>query len=182
MNDFLENCRQGKSGYPRRGDFNHLHASTPCQGYSGANRVLDGGKNGQKNRELIFSFVEAIRIFQPDTASFENVSGLLAQQHVCYLKEVVSTLFFDLGCNVRVCLLNAAEYGDPQIRHRVFLFASRKGLCLPRAPIPTHGRPGSGLRNIKTVKEAIGHLAQISPQPGSGIVELGGIQISNHSR
>ena len=47
-----------------------------------------------------------------------------------------------LGYQVRVCILNAAFYGDPQSRARVFIFAMQRGFSLPQPPPPTHGCHG----------------------------------------
>ena len=50
-----------------------LHASSPCQGFSQANR--NGGKDDETNNELAFSFTEGLRKTKALIGIFENVSG-----------------------------------------------------------------------------------------------------------
>lgn len=178
---FLDKVEQGCDGYPRKGDIRHIHASTPCQGFSKANREKDGGKNGLRNNMLVRTWAKAIRLIEPDTASFENVTGFLQPEHVeVYLKQMVAEVLIDLHYTVRVCVLNAANYGDPQSRWRVFIFASKMGIPLAREPEATHGR--AGLAKIKTVRDAIKDLEKIQPMCGSGLVKLNdGTVVSNHS-
>eukprot|EP00957_Ditylum_brightwellii_P093040 7084338-Ditylum_brightwellii.AAC.1 len=70
---FLKNSRQCHPAYPSPGEVDHIHASPPCKGFSRANR--NGGANDWKNNKLSLQFVRAIKLFQPMTATFENVPG-----------------------------------------------------------------------------------------------------------
>jgi site-specific DNA-cytosine methylase len=176
--DFLALASEGDPGYPKKGEVSHIHASTPCQGFSDANRTPGGGKLGEHNRNLIRTWVESIRIYRPCTASFENVPGLLKTQHRRYLREMVAQLL-ELNYNVRKCVLDAADFGDPQHRKRVFLLVSRKGIMPPKEPVPSHGH---GLMPHRTVRDAIGDLSGISPKAGSGQIVVGGIIVSGHCR
>jgi len=118
--------------YPCKGDGDHIHASPPCQGFSDANRT--GGKNDDKNNELSFQFLKAVKFFRPATASLENVIGFVSNLEVgkskskksAYCKRIVEELL-KLGYQVRVCILVSSDYGDPQKRPRVFLSYSRNG-------------------------------------------------------
>ena len=48
-----------------------------------------------------------------------------------------------MGYQFRSTVLNACDYGDPQNRHRLIMFASRKTVMLPQMPKPTRGKaPG----------------------------------------
>ena len=44
------------------------------KGFSKANR--NGGRNDFKNNKLAFLFIDFINFFEPETASFENVTGV----------------------------------------------------------------------------------------------------------
>jgi DNA (cytosine-5)-methyltransferase 1 len=65
-------------------------------------------------------------------------------------------------------VLNAASYGVPQDRHRLFLLGARIGLPLPQYPVPTHkpaqprnGKPPSlFLDPTPTVWDAIRDLPE----------------------
>lgn len=171
---------RGNPGYPRKGDVAHAHASSPCVAFSGANRVEGGGKNGLWNNELIFAWVHVIRLMEPYTASFENVTGLLTKEHLVYLQTVVAKALFELHYTSRICVLNASKYGDPQERWRVIIFASREGVPLPNYPTPTHGGPG--LPQVQTVGDALQDLEDVAPESGCGLVQLpDGTIVRNHS-
>lgn len=173
---FLERSLNGDPGYPKQGSFQHLHASCPCQGVSKANRAKNGGKNGFDNNYKMYLFLEVVKLLKPLTISFENVTGLLDEPKCDFLREIIATLLHELNYHVRVCVLCAADYGDPQQRDRVFLFASKREIPLALEPVKTHDS------NIQTVRESIGDLENINPQPGSGRVVLrNGKVIQNHT-
>lgn len=65
--------------YKRTGVVEVLHASSPCQGFSKANR--NGGKNDKVNNELALSFTKGLRRTQALVGIFENVS--LSMLHRC---------------------------------------------------------------------------------------------------
>ena len=51
---FLKRCHQGHPCYPSAGDVDHIHASTPCKGFSRANR--NGGEDDLRNNQVRFVF------------------------------------------------------------------------------------------------------------------------------
>jgi len=154
---FLKKCRQDAAYRCLFGDIVHVHASPPCQGFSRANR--NGGKNDEQNNELSQTFVEAVRIFRPFTATFENVPGMLMRKHRCHLQKIVSSLLL-LGYQVRCVVLNASDYGDPQNRKRLIIFAAQDGCHLPKQPNKTHGILENNLLPTVTVEDAIGFLTE----------------------
>lgn len=94
----------------------------------------------------------------PKTASYENVEGILLEKNRHYLQYMVSQLL-DLNYQVRVEVLKASDYGDPQNRKRVNLWAAKSGMILPSTPTATHGED-EGLLPRRTVRDAIGGLEQ----------------------
>lgn len=124
-----------------------VFGGAPCQGFSLiGKRALDDPRN-----QLVFHYVRIVRELQPKYFVFENVKGLTLGQHAEFLKELVSALR-DAGYQVVLPyrVLNAADYGVPQDRKRLFLIGARHGLPLPCYPEPC------GIRT--TVWEAIGDL------------------------
>jgi len=117
-------------------DVKHIHASPPCQGFSGAN--INGGKNDKANNDLSLVWVEAIRKQRPRTASFENVTGMWRRKHMPYLFRILDELL-KMKYQVRVCTLRACNYGDSQIRPRLIILAADHQTRLPQIPKPTHG-------------------------------------------
>lgn len=69
-----------------------------------------------------------------------------------------------LGYTMKAQLLNAAEYGTPQLRHRVVIIGSRDNEYLS-FPKPTHSENGAfGLQPFRTLRDAIGDLDESDPQ------------------
>jgi len=118
----------------------------PCQGFSLiGKRAFDDERN-----QLVYHYVRIVKELKPKYFVFENVKGLTVGKHKQFLKEIIEE-FKASGYNVvsDYKVLNAADFGVPQDRKRLFLMGARKGLRLPAYPAPT-GRT--------TVKEAIGDI------------------------
>lgn len=127
-------------------DIDVLCGGAPCQGFSlMGRRALDDPRN-----QLVFHFVRLVRELRPKYFVFENVKGLTVGTHKKFLNEVVEEMKlagYDILLPWQV--LNAADFGVPQDRRRLFLIGARRGLPLPDYPKPT---------NSVTVKQAIGDL------------------------
>jgi DNA (cytosine-5)-methyltransferase 1 len=119
----------------------------PCQGFSlMGKRVFDDPRN-----QLVFHYVRLVKELNPKYCVFENVKGLTLGKHAQFLAELIESLG-EAGYDVLTPyqVLNAADYGVPQDRRRLFLIGTRKGVKAPQYPQP---------RQIKTtVWEAIGDL------------------------
>lgn len=127
-------------------DIDCVFGGAPCQGFSMiGKRVLDDPRN-----QLVFHYVRIVKELQPKYCVFENVKGLTLGKHKQFLSELIEALG-DAGYDVLLPyqVLNAADFGVPQDRRRLFLIGTRKGQAMPEYPTPT-GRV--------TVKEAIDDL------------------------
>jgi DNA-methyltransferase (dcm) len=150
----------------------HVHGSTPCQGFSTANR--NGGKNDLKNNNCTIHFITLVRVFNPKTVSFENVTGMLHGKNKKYLQMLVAHLI-NLGYDTRVQVLDASRCGgDPQKRSRVFVTAWKSALpnAIPK-PEDTHSygeRTNKSRVPVRTVADAIGDLVDIEPEIGTGYI------------
>ena len=123
-----------------------VFGGAPCQGFSLiGKRALDDPRN-----QLVFHYVRLVRELRPSYCVFENVKGLTVGQHQRFLRELIEA-FRDAGYDVLLPyrVLNAADFGVPQDRRRLFLIGAKRGLPLPAYPAPT-GRA--------TVAEAIDDL------------------------
>jgi DNA (cytosine-5)-methyltransferase 1 len=178
VRDFIRRSQLGDPAYPKKGEVDHVHTSPPCQGYSGANRY--GGANDENNNRLSFELLSAIRHFEPKTATFENVFGLLWKKNIGYFKSLITELM-SMGYQVRWDLLDSSDYGDPQQRKRVILWAAKPEMHLPKGPRATHGL-GENMLKRRTVKDAIGCLEEVEPFTGEekGSHSLHGVVIRNH--
>ncbi len=110
-----------------------VFGGSPCQGFSiMGKRALDDPRNA-----LVFHFLRLILELKPKYFVFENVPGLTVGEHRNFLLEVIEE-FEKNGYQVEVNyqVLNAANYGVPQDRARLFILGCRQNLKLPRYPQP----------------------------------------------
>ena len=119
----------------------------PCQGFSMiGKRAFDDPRNS-----LVHHFVRLVLELKSSYFVFENVRGLTVGAHKRFLEEIIGE-FSKQGYRVLegYRVLNAAQYGVPQNRHRLFLIGARKGLPLPEYPEPTHevAENGKGHRRL----------------------------------
>ena len=108
-----------------------VFGGAPCQGFSLiGHRVLDDPRNS-----LVREFVRIVGELQAATFVFENVKGLTIGRHKAFLEELIGA-FDAIGYQVSLPwrVLDAANYGVPQHRERLFLYGARKGLPLPEYP------------------------------------------------
>lgn len=114
----------------------HVHlvaGGPPCQGFSWiGKRQVDDTRN-----DLIFHYFRLVNDLRPDYFVMENVPGMLSGAHKALLDDLVDH-FQTAGYVVQPArILNAAEYGVPQDRRRLFLIGSREGLGQATHPVPT---------------------------------------------
>lgn len=95
----------------------------PCQGFS-----LTGPRNIDDPRnDLYLSIFKTLGKVKPKAFLIENVRGLMTMWNGQIFKAIIKK-FESAGYNVNYQLMNSAEYGVPQIRHRVFIVGIRKDL------------------------------------------------------
>ena len=96
----------------------------PCPPFSVAGKQL--GKNDA--RDLFPEALRLIKEIKPKTIMLENVRGFLDPVFDSYRKQLFDQIR-ELGySNVKIKLLNASDYGVPQLRPRVVILASRDDL------------------------------------------------------
>ncbi|GBE05774.1 modification methylase BspRI [bacterium BMS3Abin10] len=93
----------------------------PCQGFS-----LSGPRkfNDPRNR-LYVSFINYVDCFRPKAFIIENVPGLISL-YKGQIKDRIIYEFEKIGYKVTYKILNAAEFGVPQLRKRVVFVGLRK--------------------------------------------------------
>ncbi|MBP5343366.1 DNA cytosine methyltransferase [bacterium] len=87
----------------------------PCQGFSSANRH-EKEKDDPRNK-LFFEYLRFIRILHPKVFVIENVKEILTKDNG-FAKNRIIEITEELGYSVNVEVLNASEYGVPQVRRR----------------------------------------------------------------
>jgi DNA (cytosine-5)-methyltransferase 1 len=97
----------------------------PCQGFSRSNRK----RHENDDRNFLFQeFVRVVGVVRPKVVVLENVSGL-AQMSSGAFKEAISSAIAGLGYDVYCTILNAADYGVPQKRQRIFFVGVQPGVA-----------------------------------------------------
>ena len=112
----------------------------PCQGFSVANtkRTVEDKRN-----KLYLQLVRVIAQKQPKFFLAENVKGILSLAKGKVFEMILSD-FGRLGYNISYRVLNAADYGVPQIRQRIIIVGVRKDLKFEYSfPLPTHNAEGT---------------------------------------
>ena len=118
-------------------DVDVVFGGAPCQGFSMiGKRALDDPRN-----QLISHYLRIVRDIRPKYCVLENVKGLTVGRHAQFLEELIAEL---RAIRYKVLLpyrvLNAADYGVPQNRERLFLIAAREDQALPSYPKPSNVR------------------------------------------
>lgn len=110
----------------------------PCQGFSIAGPAQKDSKDPRNS--LFIDYARWVNVFQPQVFVMENVKGLLTRNNANGEKviEIIKNTFTNLGYSVEIWILNAAEYGVPQIRERIFIVGNRLGIEKIGEPPKTH--------------------------------------------
>jgi DNA (cytosine-5)-methyltransferase 1 len=120
-----------------------VFGGSPCQGFS-----LMGKRDLYDPRNsLVFHFQRLVLALKPKFFVLENVRGLTIGKHQQVLTSLIAE-FKAAGYQVEenYQLLNAARYGVPQSRERLFLLGCQVGCQLPKYPVPITAiaSPGGG--------------------------------------
>ena len=122
-----------------------LVGGPPCQGFSRIGRAklasLVGDPDaGDPRNDLYRRFLDAARFWRPRALVMENVPGMLSLRGTNVADAIASDLASE-GYRVGYALLNAARFGVPQFRERLFFIGIRDdgpGAPLPSVPPATH--------------------------------------------
>lgn len=136
-----------------------LAGGPPCPSFSKSRfyrqdmpRALDD-PNGW---ETIDGYLNVLDWLRPRAFLLENVKGLAYGVHREALDTII-TRAQKLGYQVTWGVLNAADFGVPQIRERCFVLGTLEGA--PSLPVPTHAKGGAGgLRPWVTAGEVLSDL------------------------
>ena len=139
----------------------------PCQGFS-----LSGNRDKKDPRNSLFmEFVRFVEYFKPKFFVMENVPGILSMKTKDNekVKDIILSEYDAAGYNVKICKLNAAEYGVPQARVRIFFIGIRKDIPFDEK----HICPPPFLfgEDQVTIEEAIMDLPQIDSGKGKEFME-----------
>lgn len=139
-------------------DVDVLIGGPPCQGFSTIGARVSSNEERRKRfdpRNTLFKqYIRILNYIKPKFFLMENVKGIMTRDKGKIFEEIKQA-FSDTGYDFNFVILNAADYGVPQIRERVFFYGNRVGIKMT----PPTKICGEGLKPYHTVLEAIGDLA-----------------------
>ena len=137
------------------GQIDLVFGGPPCQGFSiMGNRELNDGRN-----HLIFHFYRLVKELNPRYFVMENVPGMAAGEHKKLLLELISK-FEAAGYCVQQRILNAADFGVPQRRRRLFIFGTANSALEKKELLGVFST-----KAYVTVEDAIADLPDIDDFP-----------------
>jgi DNA (cytosine-5)-methyltransferase 1 len=136
-----------------------LFAGPPCQGFSLMGRRL---RRDPRN-SLVYDLARLIVEISPSYFVVENVGGILIGDAKRVLETFVRRVE-KAGYSVvqPIRILDAAEFGVPQRRRRVFLLGYQAALAAPQYPDPLYWFDMDGEIPSPTIWDAISDLPKIS--------------------
>ena len=156
---------------------NLLSGGPPCQGFSTAGKW----QVSDKRNTLLFRILDFVENLAPNSLLLENVPGIKSMLKGEILEKFVKALQAQ-DYSVNVILLKAEEYGVPQLRRRVFIFANRDGIQIeePKKHLASIVRgkrryevhpEKNGMPPPVSVHEAISDLPSIDSGGGLSVIE-----------
>lgn len=148
----------------------------PCQGFSYAGPIKDPS---DPRNSLFKSFAKWVKVLEPKAFVMENVRGLLTGKNEKGEKviDIIIETFKKAGYTTNIWELNAANFGVPQNRERIFIVGNKLGvkMSVPRIThyLPTEKKSLNG--KAKKLEVAINVLKALSDLPklkaGEGVEE-----------
>jgi DNA (cytosine-5)-methyltransferase 1 len=124
-----------------------LFGGPPCRGFSISNQRTRNRRNPAN--WLFQEYLRVVGLVKPEWVVFENVTGILQTEGALFLGAVVRGLE-GRGYRLSTWVLDAAEFGVPQSRKRLFVVGSRSGISVPK--------PSATCGAAVTVRDAIADL------------------------
>ncbi|MCM0593786.1 MAG: DNA cytosine methyltransferase [Gloeotrichia echinulata IR180] len=138
----------------------------PCQSFSAAGRRAAGVAGTNDARGTLFQeYVRLLKTLQPKGFLFENVYGITGSQKGQDWLEIQHA-FKAAGYTIYFRLLDAADYGVPQHRERLFIVGLKEGNYL--FPYPTHGPDSLGEEPFYSAQEAVAGIDISDVETGIG--------------
>jgi len=148
-------------------DIDFIIGGPPCQTFSAAGRRAAGVKGTTDSRGTLFEeYVRLLKKLKPSGFLFENVSGLTGADAGLALIGIKEA-FSEAGYKISFRVLDAADFGVPQHRERMFIVGTKKEIL--KFPRPTHGPDSPDKRNFHTARTAINNLELTEKEKDVGL-------------
>lgn len=153
---------------PTSGDsVDFIIGGPPCQTFSAAGRRAGGVLGTSDERGNLFSeYVRFLLCLKPRGFLFENVYGITGAENGAAWKEIQNA-FSQAGYRVSYRILDAADYGVPQHRERLFIVGILEGMF--EFPRPICGPDSPENRPYFTAKDAIEGLPPPGPEEPTSV-------------
>lgn len=170
-----------KAGHLRPGAVDVLIGGPPCQPFSKSGwwKSGDSLRLDDPRASTLSGYLRILKEARPRAFLLENVEGLAfggKDEGLRFLLSTVREINAEVGTSYLpvVITLNAADFGVPQTRNRVFVIASRDGVVF-QVPQRTHHDPAliaepNAATAWTTAWDAIGGM----PEPDGAELELSG--------
>lgn len=138
----------------------------PCQGFSifGNRRFVNTKSwdvSQDKRNNLVFAFANIVVKSEAPWFIMENVPAILSARDGQYVK-AVEDFFNEKGYRTEHRIINAADYGAPQLRQRFLLIGTKTDLVFPWPKPKYYEKPESWQLPYRTVEEVLTDLADES--------------------
>lgn len=107
-----------------KGQVDLFVGGSPCQSFSSVG--FQGGLEDTRGT-LFYEFARLVKEIEPKVFIYENVRNLLKHDHE-KTWDTIKKVFDSLGYSYKFEVLNAADYGIPQTRRRLFVVGFRNDL------------------------------------------------------
>lgn len=151
-----------------RGEVEMVAGGPPCQGFSVSGK-RQYGVLLDKN-QLVYEFGRVVEAVRPKVFLMENVRGFTTATIDGKTNALsgVKAKMQKLGYHVYDAVLQAADFGIPQYRSRVFVIGTLAELNTSPFPAPTHSLEGGRVsKRYLSVGEAISDLPPIKAREGT---------------
>lgn len=108
---------------PSRGDAEVVIGGPPCQGFSVAGRM---DPEDPRSRH-VWTFLKVVQEIEPQAFVMENVKSLATASRWADLRSELLRTAKKLGFDTHLFVCNAADFGVPQLRERMFMVGIRHG-------------------------------------------------------
>jgi DNA (cytosine-5)-methyltransferase 1 len=167
-----------RAGGLKEGKASVLIGGPPCQPFSKAGYWVrgDSGCLDDPRARTLQEYLRVVRDTLPEVMLLENAHGITytgKEEGLFFIFSELERTNEERGVSYEPAwaVLNAADYGVPQLRHRFFLVAHREGKRF-EFPKPTHGPKGTITSEYVTSWDAIGDIA-IDPEEEKSLAVRG---------
>jgi len=159
-------CKDIREYTPNCGPIDFIIGGPPCQTFSAAG-ARAAGVNGTDDERgnLFLEYARILEQLSPRGFLFENVYRIIGAQRGAAW-EKIQEAFRSLGYILHWRILDAADFGVPQFRERLFIVGLKEGTY--KFPFPTHGPDSLDKRPYYTASAAVSDIDVSDCKTGLG--------------